>query len=56
MTSDRMNILGQRVGGEPATEVEHFYTCEACGQVVDMRNLGEVFHHEEPGHKPLERQ
>ncbi len=28
----------------------HFYTCADCGQAVDMRDLGDVFHHEEPGH------
>lgn len=46
-------IRGERVGGEPAKESEHFYRCPACGQAVDMRDLGQVFHHEEPGHKPL---
>lgn len=25
---------------------EHFYTCGNCGGDVDMRDLGEVFHHE----------
>lgn len=34
-------------------EHEHFYVCAACGQAVDMRDLGQVFHHEEPGHQPL---
>lgn len=33
-------------------EEDHFYTCSACGQAVDMRDLGDVFYHEEPGHKP----
>lgn len=46
-------IFGVRVGGEPANEAEHFYTCAACGQAVDMRDLGQVFHHEEDGHKPI---
>jgi len=55
-TSDLMNIVGQRVGGEPTKEVEHFYTCATCGQSVDMRHLGEVFRHEEAGHEPVERQ
>ena len=48
--------LGIRVGGEPVNEVEHFLNCRACGQAFDMRDLGQVFHHEEPGHKPLELQ
>ena len=34
-------------------EHEHFYTCAACGQAVDMRDLGQVFHHEDEGHSPL---
>lgn len=32
---------------------EHFYICAACGQAVDMRDLGQVFHHEDVGHEPL---
>lgn len=35
-------------------ERDHFYTCRGCGQRVDMRRLGDVFHHEEPGHRPIE--
>lgn len=42
---------GKRVGGEPADEAEHFFICESCGQAVDMRDLVEVFRHDEPGHK-----
>ncbi|WP_022682150.1 hypothetical protein [Sphingobium bisphenolivorans] len=34
-------------------ERDHFYACDACGQAVDMRRLGDVLHHEEPGHDPL---
>lgn len=34
-------------------EVEHFYLCPSCGQAVDMRRLGDVLHHEEPGHESL---
>jgi hypothetical protein len=47
-------IIGTRVGGEPANETDHFFKCKACGQAVDMRDLGQVFHHEEDDHKPLE--
>lgn len=46
-------IVGERIGGEPADEAEHFYLCKACQQPVDMRDLAAVFHHEEPGHEPL---
>jgi hypothetical protein len=47
-------IIGTRVGGEPANEADHFFKCKACGQAVDMLDLGQVFHHEEDDHKPLE--
>ena len=42
-----------RMAGEPEDESVHFYVCKACGQAVDKRNLGDVFHHEEKGHAPL---
>lgn len=44
------------VTGKPLEleEHEHFYTCAACGQLVDKRDLGQVFHHEEIGHEPLQ--
>jgi hypothetical protein len=48
-------IRGQRIGGEPADEAEHFYTCEHCGQSVDRRDLFSVLHHEQAEHKPLTR-
>jgi hypothetical protein len=56
LSNDLESIVGKRIGGEPANEAEHFYECAACGQAVDKRQLGDVFHHEEPGHKPLVRQ
>lgn len=34
-------------------EAEHFHRCDGCGQFVDRRNLGDVLHHEEPGHERL---
>ncbi len=51
-------IVGHRVDkdGRPigvADESRHFYLCGACGQAVDMRDLGAMLHHEEPGHKPI---
>ena len=36
-------------------ELEYFHECAICGQLVDRRNLGEVFYHEEPNHTKLER-
>jgi len=53
MRDELRPYLGQRVGGDPADEAEHFYLCQACQQPVDMRDLAAVFHHEEPGHGPL---
>jgi hypothetical protein len=44
------SISGRRKGNRVA-EREHFYICDECGQSVDKRDLGEVFHHEEPGHE-----
>lgn len=46
-------IIGRRQSGEPEDERDHFYACPACGQMVDMRDLGQVFHHEVKGHRPL---
>lgn len=46
-------IIGYRMGGEPASESEHFYMCKKCGQAVDKRDLGQVFHHEVLNHQPL---
>lgn len=31
-----------------ASEADHDYCCPQCGEWVDMRNLGEVFEHEQP--------
>jgi len=38
---------------EPSDEADHFYVCVSCGQAVDKRDLGQVFHHENNGHEPL---
>jgi len=58
MIYDR-ELLNARAGySEDAVldELEHFYVCAHCGQAVDMRRLGDVLYHDEPGHKRLERQ
>ncbi|MGR6331356.1 non-homologous end-joining DNA ligase [Sphingomonas sp. XXL09] len=34
-------------------EAMHFISCPECGQAIDCRNLGDVLHHDEPGHDPL---
>lgn len=51
--SRAQGITGKRIGGEPSSEAEHFETCTTCGQAFDMRDLGQVFHHNVPGHKAL---
>lgn len=53
MLDPKFGYVGERVGGEPKTERGHLYTCKACGQDVDKRDLGAVMHHDERGHLPL---
>jgi hypothetical protein len=45
-------IIGQRVGGDPANEDEHFAPCGSCGQEFDMRDFEQLAHHETGGHGP----
>jgi hypothetical protein len=33
-------------------EKRHFYKCEKCGQMVDMRQLDDVLFHEDHVHRP----
>ena len=55
MISDREELNAKRSErlGPAVNESEHFYICKVCGQAVDKRRLGDVFHHEEAGHEPL---
>ena len=54
MTLDELNAL--RVTASPADdELEHFITCPECHQAIDCRRLGDVLHHDEPGHARLRR-
>lgn len=46
-------IRGSRADGLAVDEEQHFYVCKQCGQGVDKRDLGQVFHHEISGHQPL---
>jgi hypothetical protein len=32
---------------------EHLMTCHECGEQFDMRDLSQVFYHEEVNHKPI---
>ncbi|RWP68170.1 MAG: hypothetical protein EOR07_08115 [Mesorhizobium sp.] len=48
-------IAGTRHGGAPVKhESDHFYSCPACGQPVDRRDLRQVIWHEQSGHQRLE--
>lgn len=47
-------IPGVLFGGEKIPEDQHFYPCPSCGQMVDQRDLRQVFWHEKPEHEPLE--
>jgi hypothetical protein len=49
-------IRGHRLGPAVNSEAEHFYRCKQCGQIVDMRELGEVFDHEGDAPHPVEDQ
>lgn len=53
MLNPKFGFIGYREQGEPADAARHLYPCKACGQMVDKRDLAAVFHHEEPGHRPL---
>ena len=46
-------IIGRREGGDPESEVEHVQRCRSCGQNYDKRDLGQVVHHDTPGHEAL---
>lgn len=38
---------GTRVDGPPVkSETDHFMRCGRCGEMFDMRELGDVFEHE----------
>jgi hypothetical protein len=53
MDREELNAHRSERLGAPEEESEHFYICAACGQAVDKRRLGDVFHHEEAGHEPI---
>lgn len=54
ITNDAKGVIGRREDGGPENEEENFYICADCGQAVDMRDLGQVFHHEDIGHEPVD--
>lgn len=50
---ERLNQLTASSEDQVRTELDHFLLCPGCGQAIDLRRLGDVFHHDEPGHAPL---
>ena len=54
VTNSAKGIIGHREGGDPENELDNFYKCAECDQSVDMRDLGQVFHHEEDGHEKID--
>jgi tRNA(Ile2) C34 agmatinyltransferase TiaS len=54
ITNAGKGYTGKRSGGKAESEGDHFFKCRACGQPFDMRDLGQVFHHEEEGHEPID--
>ena len=46
-------IVGERIGGGEKDEASYFFVCKGCGQAVDRRDLGQVFHHKDLRHKRL---
>jgi hypothetical protein len=55
MTEDKRKLIeeldklpfGVRADGKDVPEHEHFFKCGRCGRKVDMRDLGDVFFHED---------
>jgi hypothetical protein len=39
--------FGVRADGKDVPDSEHKFRCKRCGGLVDMRDLGDVFHHED---------
>lgn len=39
------------LGPDHDDESLHYMQCGECGQAMDLRKLGDVLHHETPGHK-----
>ncbi|MGX7953569.1 non-homologous end-joining DNA ligase [Tsuneonella sp. HG249] len=51
ITNEARKAANRKSAIAPAlAEAEHFHVCAECGELVDRRNLGDVIHHETPGH------
>ena len=55
MDIPRGKYIGRRVS-KPVPEADHFIKCEACGGMIDCRDLGQVFDHEGPLPHPAQDQ
>lgn len=54
ITNDAKGIIAVMSSVGSDNELDHFYNCEQCGQSVDMRDLGQVCHHEKLGHASID--
>lgn len=54
VTNNANGITGRRKDKDTDNEADNFCVCVECGQAFDMRDLGQVFHHEAPGHEPVD--
>jgi hypothetical protein len=44
----RGTVIGERVGGPPLSEADHYFKCPLCGGYFDARDKGWVDEHQEP--------
>lgn len=50
---ERLNLLASSTADDLDCSMAHFEECPECGQSIDRRRLGDVLHHDDPGHRPL---
>lgn len=50
-----MSIRGLPLGWKPESELDHFMKCPVCGEVFDMRNLGQAMEHIHDGPAEIEK-
>jgi hypothetical protein len=46
-------IVGEPTGAGARDEAAYFFVCKSCGQAVDRRDLGQVFHDRARHHSRL---
>lgn len=54
-TNPAAGTRGQLPDVDLESELEYYIACPDCGQAFDVRDLAEVYHHDEDGHAPLPR-